>query len=105
MLSKIFAFRVSESDSRFFEQFGALSQRFQERELLKVESKSETEGAEEANREVGVTATTPGLTWDSINYNNIFTFNQHLEKAEVRNIIATLPRLFARFILAGETLR
>ena len=48
MLSKIFAFRVSESDSRFFEQFGALSQRFQERELLKVESKSETEGAEEA---------------------------------------------------------
>ena len=35
---------MPESDSRFFEQFVALCQRFQERELLKVESRTGKEG-------------------------------------------------------------
>ena len=81
----ILSFRVSESDSRFFEQFGALSQRFQERELLAVEDRSGEEGGE-GRREVSVTGTTPGLSWDNINYNNIFTFNQDLEKTQLERL-------------------
>ena len=81
-------FRVSESDRRFFEQFGLLSQRFKERDLLNVDSKSPEPGEEEprAESEGGCSsASCPGLTWDAVSYTNIFKFNQDLEKTEVRN--------------------
>ena len=99
----ILSFRVPESDSRFFEQFGALSQRFQERELLKVECKSSEEGEGEVRRETSLTATTPGLTWDTINYTNIFTFNQNLEKTQVRKQLG-FTEVIRTGHLAGETL-
>ena len=103
---------MSESDRRFFEQFGLLSQRFKERDLLKVESKtSEPEEEEQRGAEMeGCTpASCPGLTWDRVSYTNIFKFNQDLEKNEVRNAFS-LPRrglacLVEMFTSARETLR
>ena len=63
-----------------------LSQRFKERDLLKVDSKTSESGEGEAERESEegcVPATCPGLTWDSVTYTDIFKFNQDLEKTEV----------------------
>ena len=99
-------FRVSESDRRFFEQFGLLSQRFKERDLLNVDSKSPEPGEEEPQPESDggcTSASCPGLTWDAVSYTNIFKFNQDLEKTEVAS--PGLSCLFEMFISARETLR
>ena len=101
-------FRVSESDRRFFEQFGLLSQSFKERDLLQVDSQS-SEPSEEGLGEGCVPVSCPGMTWDGVSYTNIFKFNQDLEKNEVRNAFS-LPRrglacLVEMFTSARETLR
>ena len=67
-----------------------LSQRYKERDLLKVDSKTSepAEGEAEKEEESGcVPASCPGLTWDSVSYTDIFKFNQDLEKTEVSNAL------------------
>ena len=105
-------FRVSESDRRFFEQFGLLSQRFEERDLLNVDSKTSDPVEEESGRELTGgcgPSSCPGMTWDAVSYSNIFKFNADLEKTEVRNALSLsgpgLACLFEMFIAARETLR
>ena len=79
--------RVSEVDSKFFEKFGTLVQKYKEKELLIAAAKSPSQDIDheqvflEAHQNFG--ATMPGMTWDNLAYTTSFTFNQGMQKKDV----------------------